>query len=252
MKKNYSIIAILFLISIFYYSCQSDDYENSLNDSQTQEELQTFNFIYKGTHYSCYYVMVDSIMQFENTEIGRLINNLQKLPELATYIHDNDLVEFFDNHQDLMNELTAIQTKRAKTTFPPLPTVRYISNAYLTVYDDTNLKDTNTSFTISAYPKTGPIVNPVYPSLEVTSFKPYKLEDKISSMKWSCDVVNSTPPFRSVNIVVTFYEHPSFGGQSLTFNELNINYTYSERRSFKSFNFNDKASSMRFYLVQGY
>lgn len=79
-------------------SCQNDLDENVVDYSNMVD------FKYKGVDYSFKYNLTeDSIVVCDNDEIYDLYNKLHALPELVTYVNEDENVEYFDNEKDFEN-----------------------------------------------------------------------------------------------------------------------------------------------------
>lgn len=99
-------------------SCNHDDLDTSIHSEVDQSE--TFQFIYKGVNYSStYHFDRDSSIILHNTEINELYQKLKNLPELATYIQEDNSIEFFDTYEQAIEESDNRPTLRRERPFQP-------------------------------------------------------------------------------------------------------------------------------------
>lgn len=198
MKK----ITILFALFIgVMFGCQNSNLEIAPAENLTGNEQliplrETFDFIYKGVTYSSpYHIENDTLMVIEDEKVAAFYDQLQELPELATYITPNGNAEYFDTYNDLLEEHP---TKTIEIT--PYD----ISSVTLTLYEHShyNLNRVGRSVDFHITPNTS------YPDLDV-----YGINDMISSAR-----AYSFVAFLTAFQGVTFFRNKNFEAQSITFN----------------------------------
>lgn len=197
MKK----ITILFALFIgIMFGCQNSDLEIAPAENLTGNEQflplrETLDFIYKGVTYSSSYHMEnDTLMIIEDEKVAAFYDQLQELPELATYIASNGSVEYFDTYNDLLEE------------HPTKPTgiVPFdLSYVTLTLYEHShyNLDRAGRSVNFNIAP------NANYPDLDV-----YGINEMVSSAR-----AYSSFAIAAGFQHITFFRNKNFEAQSITF-----------------------------------
>ncbi|MEY8609435.1 hypothetical protein AALM74_09680 [Parabacteroides segnis] len=221
VKKSFVLLgAIIGLIS-----CESDvvDVSQKQNELQSKIEIKSLesetevcniSFFYKGRKYETSYNFVcDSIISYKDAEIGELITELQNLPNLVTFVFPDNSIEYFDDQNDLDNNLQRVVELSesmqivnmgieplANNAYPP-KNKNYMANMHL--YDDIGYYDTHCEFNL----KVGDVI-------EVSHLKSYGMNDKTSSLILYAN--------GNTNILFQFWEDDSFKSHSwaITMNSL--------------------------------
>lgn len=230
--------------------------ENS-NTSETEtkssEDIQFFEFTYKCKHYSSEIESTnDSIITFKNKEVEQIANRLKNNHNLITYVYPDGAIEYFDNEQDLKNNIkrqiisTKAFTKVAKWT----------TSATLTVFQKDKCKGRSYSNTLTdqvfSFNVTHEILCDLNLNDEISSID---LICNYQSMSWSTDnpPIPLPPLDHGSKCIATFYADPNCTGYALWF-AVDPSYPHSYIHYFKSYplypgsskNWNDKVSSYTF------
>ncbi len=242
-------LSLLVFIGIAFISCENED-EVGIPDNTPN--LKSVSFIYEGVAYSSTYEFdKDSLMVFDNNEVEALYARLDSMPELATYVHNNGMVEYFDNSA-IAAEKNSINNSNVKT-----PTLRLSASGSITLYEHANMggKAVSWSFVDTLNPYSFGIQVPLLqkyfsPPAAVTYIN---FNDMTSSFS-----VNLSGSYRQCN--VTFYEHKDYGGKSLTFVFFypNVPFKINDFGNYKikngslfshSKSWHDEASSMKVFVA---
>lgn len=199
-------LSLLVFIGIAFISCENED-EVGIPDNTPN--LKSISFIYEGVTYSSTYEFdKDSLMVFDNNEVEVLYARLDSMPELATYVHSNGMVEYFDN-----SELA--QAKMGGNSIDMnTPKLRVSASGSISLFEHENMggKSVGYSFVYSAVaPYFGvsvPFLEKYYPIPAAVTY--VNFNDMTSSFS-----VNLSGAYRQCN--VTLYEHKNYGGKSLSF-----------------------------------
>lgn len=244
----------LYLFVLFLFSCQQEEeipfVDNEKTELSSYEENIVMNdgttrFIYKGVEYVSDYQTEGEAIIFQNEIVARLVKTLSQNKVLASYIHSNGVLEYFDSPSDLEN---SILSKSSLSTKAGL-NFKVTESAVLTVFEDSKCKGEEWKFTINS---------------GTTHFKVEYVgehwNDRISSIDMVCNYRNSSGdnPYPTIanhgdKCIATFYEHRDFGGYSISFT-VDPNYPHSYIHYFKSYSlypgskktWNDEVSSLQF------
>lgn len=206
-----------FLIALGLISCDNDLVDLSQGQKDLNHQVETkalesesevgdINFLYKGKKYeTTYFSIGDSIISYEDETVGELIVRLQSLPSLVTFIFPDNSIEYFEDQNDLDNNLQrVVELSKTLKVFEygislyannayPTRNRDYIANMHL--YDDVGFYDTHREFNI----KVGGVV-------EVSHLKEFDMNDKTSSM-----ILYANTPRE---ILFQFWENDSFKSHS--------------------------------------
>lgn len=207
----------LFTITTFLVlnSCQKD-FENATSENINQGKSELVSFSYKGKVYSSTYKLSsDSIPIWDDSEVGKLYDELNELPELATLINKDGSIALFDNSNELNEYLANIPRLKILDLS--------VVDATLWVYDDKNKLGAGLKFNLvkgsdCIYdPQWNNYSYYSYAYIKIPKLSAYNFEDRISSFWMTC-----TP----ADFDITLYEHADYQGRSITFsrsfNELYI------------------------------
>jgi hypothetical protein len=96
-------LLLAFIASITLFSCSNDDF-NTQDEKPIKND--NFTFIYNNVKYSSpYHYDKDSTIILDDKETNELYTKLQNLPELASYIKDINIIEYFDNSEIALTTL---------------------------------------------------------------------------------------------------------------------------------------------------
>lgn len=204
MKK----ITILFALFIgVMFGCQNSDIElapaeNLIGNEQIVPLRETFDFTYKGVTYSSLYHMEnDTLMILEDEEVATLYDQLQELPELATYVTANEEVEYFDTYNELQRIHYPAEKNNNNNKSRMVPT----DAVDLVVYEHANYNDRimGMGYVFPFY---------VNRSISIPDLDYYGVNESISSFEIISDnnVLFST--YR-----ITFFRNKNYEAQSLSF-----------------------------------
>jgi hypothetical protein len=247
MKKKFHLLSSLFLIVCALSSCESveepvliSDSKLAVNDSsiEMQADSGIFSFRYKGNDYSYPYQVINDEIHYLDQSIENIANQLKDNPSVAAYIHEDGLIEYFDNEKELEKNVTTTVNTRA--------TIPMVTSGQLIVFEDSKCKGKTQTFAINGTKQHVDIAN-----------LGDDWNDIISSLDLTCtfrtfDVMPNPCPTACVAI---FYEHENFGGYSISFS-VGVGETHSYIHYLKSYplypgsnkNWNDKITSLRFTM----
>lgn len=232
----------LFFIVALFSSCeQVEDLNNQNTDSQMEKGI--YEFCYQGINYSTEYQKNGDEIIYENEQVASLINDLAQNNRIATFIHSNGTVEYFESPEELERTLFPVGLIPQTKAFE----IRRTESAVLTVFEDSKCKGKSMKFTIDAN---------AY-SVEVRTLESFG--DKISSIDLTCNWYVPQPseyprPYKHGDrCVATFFQNLNFEGYSVAF-AVDPTYPNSQVHYFKSIplypgsskNWNDRVSSLRF------
>lgn len=218
MKSVFYQLMLFTFLALGLNSCENDILmEIEASDNFLVEEVQTksvnelfrANFIYKGNKYkSTYYFEGDSAI-FEQKEVGELLNRLNSLPELVTFIYMDQTHEYFDDQEDYMRNYERVCEKNISisqsssiSTFSkgdgsiPGPDMKYSAN--MNLFDDRNYEDTTVQFNLE---KDQTVV-------EIPQLRNYGMNDKTTSLVLWCN---------SGTVEYQLWEDNNYKGHSLVY-----------------------------------
>lgn len=269
IMKNCKIISI-FTISLFFISCnQSEEYfeneqpetlnyecvstieEVESNAAENECSVEEIKFTYRGQTFSGKCTFKDKI-QIEDKNVQSLFDKLNNTPNIAIAINPDSSIEFYDSFEELDN---ANKFRMAVITRGSVDNGdKYIKEFKIKLWDKAKGRKkggiSHLIFSNGVQGEKSPAAfggNRLY--LERANL--YK---KISSIQmWAeLGVARLQTPMlphlwegQYQTAAVTFYENGDFTGKSLTFNEITIKYTYSERDYFSGFGFDNLAGSLK-------
>jgi len=218
MKKIFYLFALL---SISLFSCSSDDFEPN-SSVKPNEEIETLSFIYnEETYSSTYHYDSDSILVFDSNEFAELYESLNQLPDLATLVIDDELIEYFDNSDILQETLKEREKKAYKPESNELrssTTVRYT----MKLYDQTNYSGRMVKLDIgmrafhglSSQPDLNYYILPpgIGPSVPAS----INFDNKLVSVTITPDT-----PTSYNGLTAIFYDNPAYKGKSRTYANFN-------------------------------
>lgn len=204
--KTISRLFLFVFIGIGLFSCQNED---GVEIPDNISNLKVVSFIYEGMTYSSTYKFdKDSLMVFDDSDVEALYARLDSLPQLATYIHSDGLIEYFDN-----SELA--QAKMGGNSIDlNTPKLRVSASGSISLFEHENMggKSVNYSF---EYSSVAPYFGVSVPFLE----KYYPIPSAVTYVNFndmtSSFTVNLGGSYRQCN--VTLYEDKNYGGKSLSF-----------------------------------
>lgn len=199
---KFKIFFFTVLISNLLFSCQQEDSIDGTNETKSA----VAEFTYEGRFYSSRYSInpIDSTVIFEDVEVEAIAKKLQDLPELAILV-SNDSITYFDTNgqmEDFFNRKRTITT-RATTSFT------------LTLYEHDTFKGRAYVYSNNTY----------YSAVGISDLKTVNFGDIMSSFKLVSDT--------SIPVRVTFYEHDSYKGASISF----IAYTIASESDMNNFRY---------------
>jgi len=246
MIKSKYLLLFIFVTTLFISSCNND-----LDDNSTENvESNTLTFTYNGINYSSICKTIqDSIIIYDDN-VKRLFLELRELPNLATYIHPDGTIEYFDNPEKVEQYI-----KITNGSFPLTKSIYYqvITDVRLTIYKDNKHSGESLNFNLV----NGRIPKQAYADLTTIGW-----DKMISSIVLHCDYVNKdlndpNPTLPSIRYpgkcIATFFSEKDFEGYSLWF-AVDAAYTDSHIDYFKSYrlfpgsskNWNDATRSFIF------
>lgn len=194
-QKNYFFICLIILLS----GCNKEG-----NDRLLPCDARNYTFLYHGNTYQSTYEMRDSLMVFHKDEVNQIWQFFRKNPHLTLFQHENGNVEYFDNRNELEQKLPEfIKVATRGDSWHRHYLVNEVSLTYWKGYHDKQ--------------SWSHILNKDCRSISVDSYIGTGMNDAISS----CDLIASfsvidSPGLRDEWVLLTFYEHISFLGHSVT------------------------------------
>lgn len=229
MKRSIQFL-FAFLCGFILVSCEN----NVIDDNKTEiPESKVLEFIYQGNTYrSTYSVVNDTIMVIDNQEVANTYSELMNMSELATFVHDNGIEEYFENAEIALANLIP-STKEVE-----LPELRYIStiiNGDVLFMDRANLQGQGMAFPISI--SSFNQLECKYGSMQNTwsgpPFTQYNFNDKPTSVKVSATTNPSIIGFNIRETVLTLYENCNYKGKSITFKSTGLNLQVNNLNDYK-------------------
>lgn len=257
MKKQK--IAIVTMFALFFFSCTQDNdqadnniipnnnYENIIGEEKVQEiEVGDDNindiihFSYKGKKYSSKCSFGEEL-KIEDENVKAIFNTLNNTPNIAIAINPNHSIEFYDSIEEVEKMNKNLAEARAATNIP------YIQNFELRIWEHAKGRKKGGRF--NHFYSNGLQGNQTPPPLNIsqTDLNRLNFNNCISSIQmwghlgYQLGTRLNSGQYQTAS--VTFYDG-NFTGKSLTFNDITVNKTYSERDYFSSFDFNDLTSSI--------
>lgn len=188
MKKVYFFLILIGIC--FLSSCQQED---ALENKREMKSLKV-EFTYDGVFYSSNYTINpqdSSDIKFEDTEIAGILKKIESLPELATLV-SNDSITYFDNQMQRDAFLKSERNIKTRASIEdPI-------NFYLSLYEHDTFRGRVFNFGGG---------NTYTSAVGVSDLKTVNFGDIMSSF-----IFESNTGAR-----VTFYEHDTYRGASITF-----------------------------------
>lgn len=193
-------LKFLFLAVIALLALNSCNSEDDTNSPTTKIKSESVSFTYKGvSYYSIYKLSSDSIVIWDNPEVGKLYEELDQLPELSTLINNDNSIIYFDNETELKEYISIIDTNKVQTRGVWDPTSIDFA---LWIYEHGNrqgaalklISDKKSTLYFTDF------------GLDIPDLGVYNFNDRISSLYFTCSPAEFT---------LYFYEHPNYGGKSL-------------------------------------
>lgn len=245
MKTIYLFLFIAFWVGMT--SCQQIEeisVEKTEKAELSNDERGTLRFFYNGKEYVSEFNTVGEEVIFQDETVTNLVESLSQNKSLASYVHPNGTLEYFDsfdNLKDCISSEKSVETKAGLGT-------RFTESGVLTIFEDSKCKGESVKHTI----------NSSTTHIEVANVGDH-WNDRISSIDMVCnygissDTQYPRPSNHGDRCIVTFYEHEDFKGYSTSF-EVDPYYPHSYIHYFKSIplypgsskNWNDRATSLRF------
>lgn len=254
-------VTIIVMLSSLLFSCsqnetqpdsssiKSNGYEFTIGEEQRNEVESennsindVLNFSYKGKIYSSKCSFGEEL-SIENKDIEVIFNKLSKTPNIAIAINPDHSIEFYDSMEELYNMNTAKDKPAATRASDYTP---YIQNFEIRFYEHAKGRTKGGRYIHFYSNGTQGNKSPATLRIPQEDLQRRNFNDCISSIQMWGHLGNQLGSLQSgqyQTASVTFYDG-NFTGRSLTFNDITINKTYSERDYFSSFDFNDLTSSI--------
>ncbi|MBD8347002.1 hypothetical protein [Dysgonomonas sp. HGC4] len=139
--KKLTLLFSLIGLCLFFVACEKEGVDDlKAHDATENLNLPLLNFTYKGIPYSSVYtISSDSSIILKDEIVNNLYQSLQSIPTLATYIHQNDHIEYFDNFTDLQAHFKPIENPNSLRAGD--------TSSYLTLYADKDFRGNTYSVT---------------------------------------------------------------------------------------------------------
>lgn len=213
----------------------------SVKDKPT---LDTLKFTYKGKTYISDCVFEDKIL-IKDENIKCIFDKLNNIPNVAIEIKSDLSIEFYDSKEEL-DYAYALENQFPLTRAEFVPDGSYIRNFELRLWNHAKGRKKGGPYTHFYSNGIQGNKSPAPVRYDETYMTQIGFNNNISSCQmWGEVHMTNTMAcqlgqYKSVN--VTFYDG-NFTGKSLTFNDVTVMKTYSERDYFSGFGFNDLTSS---------
>lgn len=220
-------------------------YEKSFKDS-----LGIICFSYKDFSFESQVLFGDEETTILNEFVAKTFNELKDKEGIAIFVNQDASFEFYDSIEEMI--CASKWKKKTRKITRSVDNLMYIQKFELRAWKHAKGRK-----------KGGPCIGWVSNGLQgAKSPEPlyvpqsflaaHQMDKEISSCQmWATlaegggvlymGLLNGQYP----HAIVTFYENGDYTGRSLTFSEVSINKTYSERDYFSSFGFNDLTSSIK-------
>ena len=234
MRKICLLISFISLVSVLTSSCQKED---SLNNNQIYEDVLVINdlekdypelldfldkkqsrathpkdtnyidngyysFSYNNKKYECnYYILKDSTVFFDNTDVKNLFDKLKSNPNLSIFI-DNENLIFYDSQEDFTKEIK--KSHRIQSTYGTWDDqVDILKDAKISIYRHKNFRGRNKTYSISE--NTSDVTD--------NDLNSSGLDKRVSSLKFSSTYVKGTltPRYRK-GCHITLYSEKNCKG----------------------------------------
>lgn len=223
------------------YKLVSGSVTTRLSDNENEHMRDTIIFKYKGVTYISECQYGDSLLIYDEA-IDNAFRNLNEKPNVAIAVNPDGSVEFYDTYAELEMEL---QLKKYTVNTRAVD-LRYIKDFDIRLWEDAKGRTKGGRYI--GYVSNGTQGNKSPETLYVPEHVliAHGFNNQISSFQmWGVveTAVGSQLPGQYKNTSATFYDG-NFTGRSLTFTDVTVNKTYTERDYFSSFDFNDVTSSV--------
>lgn len=189
MKKISKLFLFVF-IGVGLVSCGNEDL---IEGSESTISVKNLEFIYNDITYSSpYTIEKDSILVIQDENVSALYEKLSNLPELATYVNENGVEEYFDNSEVALQQI--INTSESNNLSLRVSGV----NGTINLFADRNYKGRILGFNFSDG------------GLAIPDFGVYNYHDVASSL-----AVWATGGYMQGAAIL--YEHGNYGGRSIIF-----------------------------------
>lgn len=198
MKRNLFIILCLACL-LPLCSCENDVL---VNTSSTQENMvnRSFDFIYKGQHYSSEYTVVNKVKVLKDEQVAKLWNKLQDQSNLVAFLRADGKLEYFDNMNDFELNLDKIKLINTLNTITDISVIFYKNSQFGGASKSFSYNtNNNLLYTFDSFIGTG-------------------FNDEISSLKYSCSytIYNNSMNRRRNFAILYLYENEHYSGYVLT------------------------------------
>lgn len=239
MKVFYFIC--LFISALVLSSCENVD-EISNGVDQIEFGNETSEFLYQGTLYISKCKTIGDKIIYQNQDVEKIVNKINGLTQLASYIHEDGTIEYFDTAEDLEYKIFNKQPQTRNFA------IKYAKSCTLTMYENTKRKGHKFSYTIDNNTQ----------SISIGHLHVCGMNDNMSSFDLVCETyINPDNPYPTPGhgntCIITFFQHENYTGSSIYFSvtpsapELIINSLKDYKlRPGSSANWNDCISSLQF------
>lgn len=192
------------------FSCESDLTRES---PQNLTKSNIITFVYNDMLYTSTYDEVDSTLKIDNEKVAELYFKLNELPNLATYLRQDGLIEYFDNSELAMNKIinTINNNYLRNNGYNPVITGK------VSLYSNANLNGEVFYCPITLI--SGNILEAQFGSFvndwDPTPIQKVNFNDKTTSCR-----VDANSVMNGIHIkecVLTLYENYNFKGKSIIF-----------------------------------
>lgn len=245
MKKLFKHLLAVICIALSLASCEQSSIEEP---NLTNEKIENISFKYNGKTYSCEYQTNGKMIIYNNKEVQEIFEELSNNPNLATFIGDDQTIQYFDTYEDLERELNIQRVQDVYSNLEKNANTKALFNASVNIslYINVKYKGGGKSFRFnSPSPQ---------PGASFTDLSTIGLLNKISSLKINLSEHTAIPGSASV----TLWDQKTYQGRSVTWvagygkNDINIPNLYNVTRGhmMENLHWNDAAQSISMGFVR--
>lgn len=250
MKTIINYLLVLTGCLFFLSSCDNSIIEEPINlPTDPNPTLNAINFVYQGKSYTSIYQKENGTFFYEDKDVEQLVQKLSALPELATYIHKDGTIEYFDSFSELESSLAKDKVSFLAEEVQSRAGGAYVPTCELSIYEHKKYKGKNVKFVVYG--------NDQYHYYQMANLAQCGMANMITAMKLHCNFIQY-PPGPTPTGHVTFWDQVSFKGHSITWtvdinrHDTNIsNFTDYGRYTIPEApgnNWNDAANSFKLWI----
>ncbi len=243
------------------------------NGENETDSIGSLCFSYKGDTYESKVLFTNNETVILNDQIAQLFEDLKKKENVAIYVNEDGSLNFYNSFEE-MNSCRKWNNKMRISTRGENNDCMFIQSFKLRVWKHAKGRKkggpyvewvlTNPDKTCSPEPFTiggsspqlTPIGQnpsyPIQPKVYNDNLWKYNMNNEISSCQmWATIAEGGKVPHLGLtsgqhnHAIITFYDNDDCTGKSITFSEVSVKNTYTQRDYFSGLGFNDLTSSIK-------